>query len=259
MLTQVSAITEYSDVIMPEVDLVNVRKLVDNLVNCEKAGQMSFDDVANLSALLPDASRSLGIESQLTYDGSVENLKLAHEALSRGMKITLVAVITAAIALILRFFKIKRMKDFKNGGPDNTERGTMSAALAYRKEFTKTAPVMNKQIDEFRAHMQYYANDVGLETLDGDVYPGLLSLVNSVKNYTEHFTMRMIPEFDRQRDKGRMGEMLNIYADLLAPGNIGWKNIAPYNYFFMTDKDIYPHTRFLEDMCATVASDQPPA
>lgn len=248
MLTQVSTVIENDDILMPEVDLVKVRALVNNLVNYEKVGQMSFDDVANLSALLPDATNSLGIESHLTYESSETNLTLAHEALSTGMKATLAAVITAAIALLLRFFKYRRNKNFTSGGPDGTKRASMSAAEAYRKEMMKTAPVLNKQIDEFRAHMDYFASDAGLATLDGDLYPEMLSLVGSIKNYTKQFSRLNIPDFERQRDKGRLGEILNSYALALGPGNLQYRWIKPYNYFFMTERETYPHLRFIEDL-----------
>lgn len=248
MLTQVTNIIEKDDIVMPEVDLVKVRALVDNLTNFEKVGQMSFDDIANLSSLLPDASRSLGIESNLTYESSEKNLILAHEALSNGMKATLVAVITAAIALLLKFFKFRRNKNFTNGGPNDTPRASVSAAEAYRAELMKTSPVLNKQIDEFRAHMDYIVADVGLETIDGDLYPELLGLVNSVKTYTKKFTKMNVPDFERQRDKARLGEILNTYALALGPGNLQYRWISPYNYFFMTERELYPHLRFIEDM-----------
>lgn len=248
MLTQVSSIISKDDILMPEVNLVKVRALVDNLTNFEKVGQMSFDDVANLSALLPADTTSLGIESHLTYDSSNMNLILAHEALSNGMKATLAAVITAAIALLIKFFKYRRNKNFTSGGPNGTKRATVSAAEAYRKELMKTSPVLNKQIEEFRAHMDYLSSDLDLATLDGDLYPELLGLVGSIKSHTKQFTRLNIPDFERQRDKSRLGEILNSYAQALGPGNLQYRWISPYNYFFMTERETYPHLRFIEDL-----------
>lgn len=248
MLTQVVNITERDDIIMPAVDLVNVRALVNDLVDFEKCGRMSFDDVANLSALLPDAAANLGIESHLTYDSSKENYHLAHEALSKGLKATLLAIITAAIAIILRFFKYRRSKDYKNGGANNEKKGSMSSAEAYRKELMKTSPVLEKQVEEFRAHMDYYNTDVGLDGMDGEVYPELISLTSSLSLMIGKFTKNPVPSFERSRDKARVGELLNDYAQLLAPGSIRYQWVQPYNFFFMTDKELNPHLRFIEDL-----------
>lgn len=248
MLTQITNVIEKNDVIMPEVDLVNVRSLVDNLTQFEKAGQMSFDDVANLSALLPDAARSLGIESYLTYESSTENYKLAHEAISKGMKATLAAVIGAAIAIILRFFKYRRSKDYKDGGANNETKGSASSAEAHRKEIMKTAPVLEKQVEEFRTHMDFIASESGLDTMDGDVYPELVPLTASLSLAVTRFTNNPVPSFERGRDKARLGELLNAYSQLLGPGSISYHWVSPFNFFFMTDRESYPHQHFLESL-----------
>lgn len=248
MLTQVSTVIENDDVLMPEVDLARVRKLVENLVGFEESGQMSFDDIAQLSALLPDASKSLGIESLLTYENSTENFHLAHEALGTGVKATLAAVIGAAIALLLRFFKLRRDRDYVAGGPDKTVRGSVNAAVAYRKEFLKTTPVLNKQVEEFRAQLSGLASQGALNAIDGTVYPELLSLTSVLYNNVRNFTVVPVPGFERNRDKSRLGEILFAYSEALAPGKISYKWAAPFNFFFMTDQEMYKHTRFMEEL-----------
>lgn len=248
MITQVSVIVEKDDIVMPDVNLSNVRALVDNLINYNGVGEMNFDEVANLSALLPAAARSLGIENQLTYESSNLNFKLAHEALSNNMKATLAAVLAAAIAIILKFFKMRKSSSYKKSGPDNTEPGTMSAAEAYRREFTKTSPLMEKQLDEFRAHMSYYANDIGLNALDGDIYPGLSAILPSLVSLTRQFTYQNVPEYQRSRDKMRMGEIYNNCAQALAPGKVVSRNFVPQNFLFRTDEENYKDTRFFDEL-----------
>ncbi len=248
MLTQVHHIVEKDDIVMPEVDLQNVRLLIDRLIDYDKVGQMSFDDFANLQALLPDACTMDGIESSLSYDPSRGNYVIAQEALSTGMKVTLATVIAAAIAVILRFFRFSKSKNYKSGGPEGTERGSSKAALAFKKEISNVAPVFDTQIETFCHLIETYSNDGTLNTIDGDLYPELLSLMGSMYNYTKNFTSVPLPAFERSRDKGRIGEILGSYGDALSLGKLQYQWIQPYNYFFMTDKDLYPHLRFLEEL-----------
>lgn len=252
MLTQVHNITEKNDIVMPEVDLSNVRKLVDRLVDFERAGQMSFDDVANLQALLPDACGGQGIEMSLTLEPSTENFKIAHEALTSGMKVTLFTVITAAIGVLLRFFRMRKVSAKGGGGGTSdrkgAEKGTTAYVVAVQKDISKTAPVFDTQIEEFQHLIDEFRADGTIQTLDGDVYPEFLSLMGSLYNYTKHFTNMPVPAFERSRDKHRIGEFLNAYAEALSLGKLQYQWIQPYNYFFMTDRDLYPHQRFLEEM-----------
>lgn len=248
MITEITHITKTDDVVMPDVDLSNVRKLVDRLIEYQGVGEMSFDDVADLAYLLPDAARSMGIESQLTYEASVENFQIAHEAFSNGVKATIVAVLAASIAILLRFFKLRKDKSFKQGGPDDTEMATKSAAEAYRREFMKTAPVMDKQIEEFRAHMDYFSMDVGLSTLDGDVRPGLIPLMSPIINLTRRFSTNPIPEFNRQRDKERIGEILKLCSEALRPGKITAKSFLPVNFLFRSEQENFANTRFFDEL-----------
>lgn len=248
MLTQVSSVVDSDAIIMPDVDLVRVRSLIDGLTGFEQAGQMSFDDVAKLSSLLPETTANLGIESMLSYESSPENLKLAHEALSKGVKATLAAVLAAAVAIIVRFFKYRKSSDYQKGGADGSTKGTASSAEAYRKEIMKTSPVLEKQVEEFRAHMEYFSIDVGLDAMDGDVYPELIGYTSSLSSLVKRFTNKPVPVFERSRDKARMGELLNDYAQLLAPGQIRYQWTEPYNFFFMTAHELHPHTQFLENL-----------
>lgn len=248
MVTSVGNVTFEYDVVMPDVDLSNVRLLVDRLIEYQGVGEMSFDDIANLSALLPAASRSLGIESQLTYEASAENFRLAHEAFSNGVKASIVAVLAAAIAIVIKFFRMRKDKGFSNGGPDKTEFATISAAEAYRREFMKTAPVLDKQIEEFRAHMDYFSKDVGLSVLDGDVRPGLIPVMVSMINLTRRFTTNPIPSFDRNRDKARIGDILRTCAEALKPGHITAKSFLPQNFLFRSDKENFADTMFFDEL-----------
>lgn len=253
MLTQVHVVTEYDNIVMPEVDLSNVRKLVNQLVDFDKVGQMSFDDVAHLQALLPDACGGQGIEVNLSYGPSTENYKIAHEALTTGMKATLVTVITAAIAVILRFFKLRKV-GAKGGGPGTgskekkAEKGTKAYGLACKEEISKTYPVFETQLEEFRYLVDEFRTDGTLQTLDGDIYPELLSLMGSLYSHTKFFTNMPIPAFERSRDKHRIGEMLNSYAEALVIGHLQYQWIQPFNYFFMTDRELFKPTKFLEEM-----------
>lgn len=249
MMTQMSSVIEYhDDVLMPDVNLNDVQALMTKLINYDGVSEMSFDDVAHLSSLLPGVAGGLGIESLLTYESSHENFQLAHEALSKGMKATLVAVIAAAIAIILKFFKFRKSKDYQKGGAGDNKKGSLSSAEAYRKELMKTAPVLEKQVEEFRVQMEYYKHDAGLQHLDGEIYPELLGLTSTLCNAVRKFTKNPVPQFERSRDKVRMGELLSAYADLLAPGSIQYQWVQPYNFFFMSDSQLLPHMRFMEEL-----------
>lgn len=259
MLTQVTSVIEKNDIIMPEVDLANVHRLVTRLIDFEKAGQMSFDDIANLQALLPDAAGGYGFETGLVLESTSGNFVLGHEALSSGMKATLLAVLTAAIAVILRFFRSRKVgatggrrtsgsSDGHGATDKKAEKGTKAFGLACKQEIAKTSPVFDTQIEEFQNLINEYRSSGMLQTLDGDVHPELLSLMGSLYKYTKNFTNMPIPEFERSRDKARIGEILNTYAEALSLGRLQYQWIQPFNYFFMTDRDLYPHLRFLEEM-----------